>query len=192
MFFFSLWHDRLEMFVWQTYESILLIHWQDRLNVTEHALQAWNLSGTCSISFIELMWLIQAELKEREREKKNDDDACFSLIPFFTIITLIVFEQRCICERDPLPWQDAVTRSVIVNETAIKRTCSYFCLQSSHSCICIWSWHRIQKKEKKTSNWSALPSHTIKNERIIFLILYYKKKNRNECVIIILRWCVWI
>jgi hypothetical protein len=49
------------------------------------------------------MWLIQAELKEREREKKNDDDACFSLIPFFTIITLIVFEQRCICERDPLP-----------------------------------------------------------------------------------------
>jgi hypothetical protein len=60
------------------------MYWQDRLNITEHALQAWNLSGTC---FIGLMWLIQAELKprerEREEEKKNDDHDCFSLIPVF-------------------------------------------------------------------------------------------------------------
>jgi hypothetical protein len=83
------------------------------------------------------------------KREKEMNDACFSLILVFTIITLIVYKEWCVCERDPLPWQDAVTRSVVANEAAIKCTCSHFRRQSSYSCVRIWSWHRIQKKKRR-------------------------------------------
>jgi len=104
----------------------------------------------------------------KKRKKKKNDNGCFSPFPSFTIITLIMFEQRCICEWDPLPWQDAVTRSVTTNETAIKCICSYFCLQSSHSCICIWSWHRIEKKRKEKLRIESCFRHIKKNVSIFF------------------------
>jgi hypothetical protein len=66
--------------------------------------------------------------REREKEKR-----CLYSSIFLTIMPLIAFERqcRCVCERDPLPWQDAVTRSVAANETAIKCACSHFRRQSS-------------------------------------------------------------
>ena len=63
-----------------------------------------------------------------------------------TITALIAFEHRC--ERDPLPWQDAVTRSVAANESAIKGACSHFRRQNLRSCARIWSWYRRKDEEE--------------------------------------------
>jgi len=46
-----------------------------------------------------------------------------------------------------------------------------------------------KKKERKTSNWTVLSS---KKKNVSIFFLYNRKKNKNECVIITLRWCVWI
>ena len=141
---------------------------QDRLNAIAHAVRPWNLSGTCSISFIALMCLTRA-----------DWIATFSCS--------IVFEQWHRCRRDPLPWQNAVRRSVITNETTIKRTCTHFCLQSAdihththtHTCIyrCICSWHRVERRKKKETPIEPYFRHILTHsETYQFFLIRYSKE----------------
>jgi hypothetical protein len=134
VFSLSLYLCRREMFVWQTNASILLTPLEDRLKSKR--------TRTITMkSLRNLLYLVHrtnvldsSQIKrewggERERRRRKKSYACI----FLTIMPLIAFERqcRCVCERDPLPWQEAVTRSVAANETAIKCACSHFRRQSS-------------------------------------------------------------
>ncbi len=136
------------------------------------------------------MWLIQAELKERKKKKNH---ACFSislfLSPFFTTITLIVFKQRCIYVNEILcldmmqsRGQLQLTRLQLNVHTPISacraRTRAY-----------VSGLDKEYKRRKEKLRIEPCFRHK-KKERINLFFLYYRKKNKNECVIITLRWCV--
>jgi hypothetical protein len=110
---------------------------------------------------------------KREKKKKR----CLYLSIYRTLMPLIEFERQCVCERDPLPWQEAVTRSAAANETAIKRACSHFRRQNLRVCTYV-EYKKEEKEERKKVRISLYFRET---ERIIFSAC-----TRTKSV------CVWI
>lgn len=151
---------------------------EDRLNAIAHVVRLWNLSGTCSISFIALMYLARAELQHSHVQSCSNND-------------INAGEILCL-DKMQSGGQWLLTRLQLNIHALISA-----CRADIHTCICIYSWHRIERKEKLQLNHTSVTYSRIANVSI-FLSLSLpsfditKKNREREYVIIILRWCMWI
>jgi len=137
------------------------------------------------------MWLIQAELKERKKKKNH---ACFSLSLFlslfFATITLIVFEQRCIYVNEILCLDMMQSRGQLQLTRLQLNVLTLICACRARTRAYVSGLDKEYKRRKEKLRIEPCFRHKKKNVSIFFFLRYYRKKNKNECVIITLRWCV--
>jgi hypothetical protein len=155
------------MFVWQTSEKYLASTFvrsikcnRTRITGMKSLRNLFYLVHRTNV--VDSSWIKTQNSGRKKRRRRKMMMSAFLLLTIRTLIVCEITIDRY--ERDHLPWQDAVTRSVLTNEIAIR--CTYllflflpieFALVRVHLDL---TQGIEEEKERKTSNWTVLPSHT--------------------------------